>query len=108
MEEHVLIVQEGKIDDDVMRTFYEWLFASTHPDPPEDAEANERNYYSNYVQNYDPTMCHPCTIDPRTMLQIPSTEKKNQHRNAVNVVERHMCIDYCDKNSAKRAKKGLN
>lgn len=39
------------------------------------------------------------------MFQMSSTERKNNHCKTINTVERNMCTDYCDKNSAKRAKK---
>ena len=105
VEEHLLIIQEGKRAHDVICMFHEWLFTSIHPEPPEDAEANERNNFSQYMQTCNPTICHPCAIDPRTMFQMSSTERKNKHCKTINTVERHMCTDYCDKNSAKRAKK---
>ena len=71
----MLIIEEVKSVHDVMRVFHDWLFASIHPEPPEDVEANERNGYYNYIQTYDPTRCHLCAVDPRTILQMPSTEK---------------------------------
>ena len=76
MEEYLLITQEGKSAHDVIRMFHEWLLASTHPEPLEDAEASKRNDYSEHEQTYDPTTFHPCTIDPRTILQMPFTGKK--------------------------------
>ena len=30
MEEHVLIIEEGKSAHDIMRAFHDWLFASIH------------------------------------------------------------------------------
>ena len=47
MEEHVMTVEEGKSFHDIMRAFHDWMFASIHPEPPEDAEANEKSNYSN-------------------------------------------------------------
>ena len=35
---------------------------------------------------------------------MSSTERKNSYYKIINTVEHHACMDYCDKNSAKRAK----
>ena len=51
-------------------------------------------------------VCHPCSIDPRVLMSITNeTEKTENYCKLYNTMERHVCNDYCDKNSSKRAKK---
>ena len=83
-----------------MQEFHYCLFASIHTEPLEDAEANEKNYYSNCIQTSNPTTCHP-----RTMLQMSSEEKTNQNCSTVNAVDCHFCACCCDKNIAMQVKK---
>ena len=64
-----------KTAHDSIQSFCDCLFASIYPEPLEDAEADERNDYARFIQTSDLSMCHPYAVDPRTMLQISSTEK---------------------------------
>ena len=73
-----------------------------HPEPQEDADSNKRNNYSNFIQTSNHNVCHPCAVDPRQVLQMSPTAKKHQHCNTVNAVEQHVCMENCDKNSARR------
>ena len=49
MEEDMLIIEEGKSAHDITQASHDWLFSSTHPEPPEDVAAEERSNYSNFI-----------------------------------------------------------
>ena len=72
---NALIIEEGKQAHDVMKPFHDWLLTSINPEPPKDAESNERNNNSNCIQPSNPNACHKCALDSLQALQMSPTEK---------------------------------
>jgi len=104
LEEEKNKIEKGKESHKGIVAFQDWMFTSLHPCPPDDANAELRTNKDMFDQSKNPNVCHPCSIDPRELM-FNENERTPNYCELCNVVERHVCNDYCDKNSTKRAKK---
>jgi hypothetical protein len=86
-------VREGIKAQDVLIQYNDFLLTTTHPQPPADANAVQRDNAT--IFNPSNGIAHPCSKDARETMVNASDEKEEQYCNVLNAVERHKCSNYC-------------
>ena len=88
-------VMEGKKAQTTILTFHDWIFNFKHPNPPPDANANQRNQQDNMQQNNN-NEAHPSTKQLQHFPNEPEHQRTYQYYQIINKVQHHFCHpSYC-------------